>query len=568
MTTAQSSLSPAGGPTDGYFKPVARWRLGERTWQVFAVLIALLLALPVLAVLGAIFIPTGDVWAHLVDTVLGDYVFNSLALILGVGIGTLVMGIGGAWLVSACKFPGRPIFGWALFLPMAVPAYVIAYTYAGFLDYAGPVQSGLREVFGWTSRRDYWFPPIRSLGGAIVTMTMVLYPYVYMTARAAFIEQTAGMFEASRTLGHGPWASFFKVSLPLARPSIAAGMALATMEALNDFGTVHYFAVDTFTTGIYRTWLGRGEAAAGAQLGACLMVFMVMLVLLERYSRGRARYHNTSARYRTPLRYELKGMSAALAVVLCLFPVILGFLLPAAILAGWALEEMDSWMTIEFIHLIGNSFTLAAVTALLAVVLAVLLAYGMRLSRNPVTFWAVRLSSFGYAVPGSVIAVGILLPLAWLDEQLDRTSELLLGTGTGLLLTGTIFALVYGYLTRFLSVSLGTVESGLTRVTPGMDAAARLLGEGPGGVLRRVHLPMLSASLMTAALLVFVDILKELPATLIMRPFDYDTLAVRTFELASDEMLRQAAAPALMIVGVGILPVLLVNRALNREPRV
>jgi len=534
-------------------------------WTLFTVIAALIIASPVFVVVSFVFVPTGEVWAHLADTVLSNYIFNSIALLFGVGFGTLVVGTGCAWVVTMCRFPGQKIFEWALLLPLAVPAYVIAYTYTGLLDYAGPVQDFLRTIFGWSSRQDYWFPEVRSLWGAITMFTLVLYPYVYMLSRAAFLEQSICVLEVSRTLGRTPWQAFKDVAFPLARPAIAAGSALALMETLNDFGTVHFFAVDTFTTGIYRTWFGMGEPAAAAQLGACLLIFIVSLIALERYSRGKAAYHHTTVRYRALRKLEISTFKQFLCFGACCFPVLLGFLVPAGVLLNWTLATTEWWMNLRFLEFAMNSFILAAVAAVLAVVLAVLMAYGARLRPSPFTKFGVRAASIGYAVPGSVLAVGIMLPFAWMDNMVDAWAREHLGFSTGLILSGTIIAVVFAYLVRFLSVSFNGIEAGLGKITGNMDSAARTLGHTPSETLRKVHLPLIRASMFTAGILVFVDVIKELPATMIMRPFNFTTLAVRTFELASDEQLAEASSAALAMVLVGIIPVIMISRTIARS---
>lgn len=534
-------------------------------WTLFTVITALILASPVFIVVAHIFIPSGEVWSHLADTVLPNYITNSLILLIGVGLGTLVVGTGCAWVVTMCDFPGRKFFEWALLLPLAVPAYVIAYTYTGLLDFAGPVQEFIRELFGWRSARDYWFPEIRSLWGATTMFTLVLYPYVYMLSRAAFLEQSICVLEVSRTLGRTPWQSFKDVAFPLARPAIAAGSALALMETLNDFGTVHFFAVDTFTTGIYRTWFGMGEPAAAAQLGACLLIFIVSLIALERYSRGQAAYHHTTVRYRALRKLQINGFKQAVCLIACFLPVFLGFILPAGILLNWTLQTTEWWMTLQFWEFAFNSFILACVAALLAVALAVLMAYGARLQPSLFTKLGVRAASIGYAVPGSVLAVGIMLPFAWTDNLVDSWARDHLGFSTGLILSGTIVAVVFAYVVRFLSVSFNAIEAGLGKVTRNMDCAARTLGHGPGETLRKVHLPLIRASMFSAGILVFVDVMKELPATMIMRPFNFTTLAVRTFELASDEQLAEASSAALAIVLVGIIPVIMISRTIAKS---
>ncbi|CAA7614131.1 iron ABC transporter permease [Magnetospirillum sp. UT-4] len=535
-------------------------------WEIAALVLAALIAMPVVSVAGNLLVPSGGTWSHLAATVLPDYVANSLLLMVLVGIGVTVGGVGTAWLVTMCRFPGAAVLEWALLLPMAMPAYVVAYTYTGLFDYAGPVQAALRGLFGWSSARDYWFPEIRSLGGAAAVLAMVLYPYVYILARAAFLEQSVCVLEASRTLGRTPWQAFREVALPLARPAIAVGVALALMETLNDFGTVHYFAVDTFTTGIYRTWLGLGQPAVAAQLGVVLMAFVVALVLLERLSRGAARTHHTTNRYRDLPRITLGTGRGLLALGFCLLPLLLGFLLPTAMLGGWALQTLrDTGPGTGFLVLARNSVLLAAVTALLAVAVALVLAYGRRLAPRPLVLGAARVAAMGYAVPGSVIAVGTLIPLTLLDKAVAAQVERLTGASPGLLITGSIAALVYAYLVRFLAVSADAVDASLGKVTPSLEAAARSLGEGTTGVLRRVHVPMVRGSLLSAGLLVFVDVMKELPATLIMRPFNFDTLATSAFTFASDERLSDAGLPALAIVAVGLGPAILLSRAIARS---
>jgi iron(III) transport system permease protein len=549
-------------PTDQiHSMPGRRWRLPDG-WLIVSTLVSLLIALPILAVVAHVFVPAGDIWHHLGTTVLPRYLLNTLGLVLGVGTGVLVIGVGTAWLVAMCRFPGRNVLQWALLLPLAVPTYVIAYAYTDFLQFTGPVQSALREWFDW-GRADYWFPNIRSLGGAITLMALVLYPYVYLLARAAFLEQSVSALEVGRTLGRGPWRLFGTIALPLARPAIAGGTALALMETLNDFGAVQFFGIDTFTTGIYRTWFGLGEPVAAAQLAAILLLFVFLLMLLERLSRGRAQFHNTSNKYQVLPSFQLHGARAWLALIACALPVVLGFLLPAGLLLQMAITEGDPLFGTRFLRFAGNSLLLASIAAVLAVALALLLSYAARISRNHFTDWSVRLAGMGYAVPGSVIAVGILIPLGFLDDRINLYSDRWFGVTVGLLLTGTLVALVYAYLVRFLAVSLNAVDASLARVTTSMDGAARTLGQSAGRTLRRVHMPMTRVSLFAAAILVFVDVMKELPATVILRPFDFDTLAIRAYELASDERLAQASTSALAIVLVGIIPVIILSRAMS-----
>ncbi len=527
-------------------------------WTVLVIAIAFLISTPVLFVLGNIFVDSREIWQHLAQTVLARYILNSLWLMIGVGCGVLVIGVGTAWLVTMCRFPGSRLFEWALLLPLAAPAYVLAYTYTDFLEFSGPVQTALRSLFGW-AYGDYWFPNIRSVGGAIAMLTLVLYPYVYLLARVAFLEQSVCTLEASRTLGCGPWRSFGTVALPLARPAIMAGLALALMETLNDFGTVQYFGVDTFTTGIYRTWFGMGEREAAAQLAAFLLLFILWLILLERWSRRQRRYYQTTSRYRQLPSYQLRGIRAVAADFACLVPVSLGFGLPAAILLEMTLKNASTTLDERFWGFARNSFILAVITAGLGVAIAIVIAYGLRLRSNVAMRFAARIASMGYAIPGSVIAVGILIPIGRLDNAIDAWMRANFGISTGLLLSGTITALVFAYLVRFLAVSFSTVEASLGKIKPSLDDAARSLGHSPASTLVKVHTPMMWGGLLTAAMLVFVDVMKELPATLIIRPFNFDTLAVRVYNLASDERLTEAAGPALAIVVVGIIPVILLS---------
>jgi iron(III) transport system permease protein len=541
-----------------------RWVDG---WSLAALALALAVALPVLVVASSLAEPTGDIWSHLAQTVLGDYLVNSLLLALGVGIGVALIGVGTAWLVTMCHVPSRGILEWALLLPLAVPTYIIGYTYTDLLQYAGPVQSTLREIMGWT-RDDYWFPQIRSLPGAVVVMTLVLYPYVYLLARAAFLEQCICMIDVSRTLGRGAWGSFFDVAVPLARPAIAGGVALALMETLADFGTVQYFAVNTFTTGIYRTWFALGERVAAAQLAAVLMMVVFLVLALERLSRGLARYQHT-ARSRPRSSYRLSRGREVLTLIACLAPIMLGFGVPVAVLLRMTLEKGDSLFGSMFLELAANSFSLAAIAAVLTAALALVVAYGLRLRSNPLIRASARIASMGYAIPGAVIAVGVLIPFARLDNAVDGWMRDVFGISTGLVLTGTIGGLLFAYLVRFLALGLSSIEAGLSKINRHLDDAARALGRGPGETLVRVHVPLMWGSLLSAVILVFVDVLKELPATLILRPFDFETLAIRVYRFASDERLAEASTAALAIVLVGLVPVILLSRAIARvRPRV
>ncbi len=533
----------------------------------FSLVVALLVGLPIVSVLLNVFAGgTGDTWRHLASTVLPEYIANTLWLCLGVGSGVILVGVVTAWLTAMHDFPGRRIFDWALVLPLAMPAYVLAYVYTDFLQFVGPLQTFLRETFGW-QKGDYWFPDVRTLGGAVTMFVFVLYPYVYMIARTAFLERASGMLEAARTLGVGPWATFFRVSLPLARPAVAAGAALALMETLADYGTVSYFAVQTFTTGIYRAWFSLGDRIAAAQLAAMLLGFVVLLLAFEQVSRGRARFHNTTGRNRQMPGRRLAGWRGGIAFLACALPLVVGFLLPAGLLLRLALTEGDAQFGERFILLSRNSFVLAGVTAICGVALALLLAYSARQSKGLLARGLNRLVGLGYAVPGSVIAVGVLIPVTRLDNWIAAGWQSVFGSNPGLILTGGIAALVYAYLVRFLAVALQTVGASLSKITSSMDDAAKSLGCSQGETLRRVHMPLLRGSLFTAGLLVFVDVMKELPATLVMRPFNFDTLATQTYTLASDERLAEASTAALAIVAVGLVPLIALSRQIARSRR-
>lgn len=560
MTLAAPRESPAP-------KPTASWphRRPLGWLGVSAVLVACLMALPIVSVATNTLLPgTPGTWPHLASTVLPGYIVTTIWLCLGVGGLAGLIGVGAAWLVTHFEFPLRRSLEWALVLPLAMPAYVMAYAYTDALQFAGPVQGWLRATMGWT-RADYWFPEVRSLGGAVVMFAFVLYPYVFMLARAAFLERGAALLEAGMSLGLSPWQGFRRISLPMARPAIAAGVALALMETLADYGTVSYFAVQTFTTGIYRAWFSLGDRVAAAQLAMCLLGFVVLVLALERQSRGAARFHGPGLRSKPSRGLPLMGWAAFASVAACVLPVLIGFVVPAGLLLHLALTDGDAQFGMRFFTLAGNSVMVSGLTATLAVALAVLVAYARRLDPRPLTrgaHWAVEL---GYALPGSVIAVGLLIPVARADNLLAQWLLSTFGWHTGLIFTGTIAALVFACLVRFMTSALQTVDSALHRVTPHMDDASRSLGLTPAQSLRRVHLPLLRRGLLTAGLLVFIDVMKELPATLVMRPFNFDTLATQAYTLATDERLAEASTATLAIVAVGLLPLLVLCRQIARE---
>ncbi len=539
------------------------------TLTILAVGLAAVAALPIVAVFARAIAPgAADTWSHLAQTVLPDYVANTLLLVVLVGAGAGVGGTATAWLIAQRRFPGSRVFDWALLLPLAMPAYVMAYAYTDALQYSGPVQTALRETFGW-GRDDYRFPEVRSVGGAAAMFVFTLYPYVYLLARTAFLERPPALIEAARTLGLDRRQAFWRVEMPLARPAVAGGVALVLMETLADYGTVAYFAVDTFTTGIYRAWFSLGDRAAAAQLAIALLGFVVLALALERMSRRAARVTG-AARGRTvaaSLPPKLGGARAWLATIVCVVPLAVGFVIPVALLLRLFLAEPDVVDTARFAAWAWNSLRVSTIAAVLAVALAVLVAYAVRLSPTPATRATSQLLTLGYAIPGTVLAVGVLLPVGAADAFLADTVKRLTGASPGLILTGTVFALVYAYLVRYFAVAWNGIEPGLARITPAMDRAARSLGAGTVETLARVHLPLLARSAAAAFLLVFVDVMKELPATLVMRPFNFDTLATQAYLFARDERLAEAALPSLAIVVVGLVPILFLARAARRVAR-
>jgi iron(III) transport system permease protein len=525
-------------------------------------LVALLAAVPLLAVLGAVLAPGTSGWVHLSETMLWRYVSNSLALMAIAGLTASVLGVSTAWLVAVCDFPARRLFSWALVLPLAAPAYIVAYVYADILAFSGPVQSGLRALTGWEAGQ-YWFPPMRSLPMAGLLFGLVLYPYVYLLMRASFSLQSGAQFLAARSLGSGPLAAFWRVSLPVARPALAGGLALVLMETLADFGVAEYFAIPTLSTGIFRTWLGLGERVAALKLAGVMLAVVAVLIMIEWLSRpGRlAGPARTGARLE-PMR--LSALHGVLAWCVCGLPIVLGFIIPVVALGNMALEQMGGAGAAFWASVI-NSLSVAALAAFIAAAIALGLAYAQRASVSLVTKFSIRLATLGYALPGALLAVGLLAPLGAVDRSLTGWAQDSFGWGGGLILTGSIAVLVYACVVRFLTVAFNSVASTLERVAPELDEVARTLGVSGWSLLRRVHMPMISTGLLAGLLLVFVDTMRELPATLILRPFNFDTLATRVYWLASDERLGEACLAALTIMVIGIIPILLIDRLTDRR---
>lgn len=551
---------------DATAAPTAHWpgwlqsAINDR-WSLAAVLAAILLALPIVSVMWLALSATESSWPHLVSTVLPRALANTLVLLVGASALALAIGTSTAWLVTMFRFPGREIADRMLVLPLAMPVYIVAYAYVDLLDFAGPLQTALRSTFGAQSFFGAIVPDVRSLGGAIALFAIVLYPYVYLSARASFVQQSVCALEVARTLGRTAGGTFWSVALPMARPALAAGVMLVMMECMNDLGAVQYLGVETLSASIYATWMQRSNLPGAAQLALVMLLMVVALLLAERAARGEAGFHHTTGRYRAIPFEMLTGSKGIAALTLALAPVVLGFMVPFVVLILNALSRLTTFDTGSFLMAAWNSLVLSSLASIAAVALALLFTYAARLHPTAVTKLAARMSSFGYALPGTVLAIGLLAPLAAFDNGLDAWMRAHLSVSTGLLLSGSLFAVTLALVIRFLAVAVSSIDAGLERISPNIDAAAKTLGAGSASALRRIHLPMLKPAIGAAALLVFVDAMKELPATLLLRPFNFETLATRMYGLAAAEQFEEAAVGAVAIVVIGLIPVLLLHRA-------
>jgi iron(III) transport system permease protein len=542
---------------------VAAWRRRHSPlWTLLPALLAAVMALPLATVAALSVTAPQSTWPQLMRTVLPATLLDTAVLLVGVGLLTLGFGACTAWLVTMCRFPGRALLDRLLVLPLAMPTYIVAYAYVELLDYAGPVQRVLRSLTGWGSARDYWFPDVRSMGGAILVLSAALYPYVYLSARASFVQQSVCVLEVARTLGRTSAGAFWSVGLPLARPALAAGVALAAMECLNDLGAVQYLGVRTLSVSIYTAWLQQSNLGGAAQISLIAVLLVLALIMAERALRGHSRFHHSTGRYRAIPFTDLEGWRGAAAAAFCAVPVALGFAAPFALLVTQATAHVQEAFAASFWQAARNSIGVAAAAALVTVALALVLAYARRVAPNAIARGAVRGAGLGYALPGTVLALGLIIPLAAFDNRLDALLRATLGISSGLLLSGSLFVLVLAYTVRFLTVALSALEAGFERLSPNLDAAARALGETALSALWRVHVPLLTPALGAAALLVFVDGMKELPATLLMRPFNFETLATHVYSYAGLELFENATPGALMIVLVGLIPTLLLHQAI------
>ncbi|GGP52121.1 iron ABC transporter permease [Shewanella algicola] len=536
-----------------------------RSWSLIGYLITAVLLLPLLALIVQATQPDEAVFTHLFDTVLPTYISNSLLLMLLVGFGSLVIAIPAAWFVARCEFPGRRYFQWLLLLPLAMPAYIVAYVYTDMLDYAGPVQRAMRAWFEWQTPHDYYFPAIRSIGGAAVMLSLVLFPYIYLLARTAFMEQSSHFLHASRVMGCGPWRSFWRLALPMARPALAVGVALVAMETAADFATVSYFAVPTLTTAVYDTWLGYGSLTAAAKLSAIMLLVVFSMVGVERFARRKQQLFQKQSRLNEADRYHLAPAKAWAAWSYCMGLLVVSFLLPFVVLCAYAVDYFSESWDDRFWQYSINSLYIAAIVSFICVAFAVVLMFVRRVSPRPSDKLASRLSSTGYALPGTVLAIGVLVPLTYADFAINDLMAWFGAKGPGLLFTGSVFALIFAFCVRFVAIAIGSLESSYKRISPSLDMASITLGQSPRQLLCSVHLPLLRKGMFAGALLVFIESMKELPAALLLRPIGFENLATYVFQFVSDEKLEHGALAAIVIVLVGLVPLIYLNRSLEQS---
>ena len=525
--------------------------------RFIAVISALFVITPILVILTSFLQPESEIWQHIIDTLLIDLLKNTLVLCIGVLAGTFILGVGTAWLTAICDFPGRQFFNWALILPLAIPTYVLAFVFIGLLDFSGPIQTVLRTHFFLSLK---WFPNIRSAGGVILVMSLALYPYVYLLARNAFQTQGKRILEVSQALGHSRTKAFFKAALPMARPWIASGLMLVLMETLADFGAVSIFNFDTFTTGIYKAWFGFFSLSAAAQLSSVLLIFVILLVIVEQQMRARIQFHQVGRLSTENSRIMLYGWKKWAACGGLGAVVLIAFVIPCLQLAVWSVKSAAVEFDSRYIGLLGRSLFFALTAAAIITGLGLLMAYIQRRYPDYFTKWTIRLSSMGYALPGTVLAVGIVIMVNFADKQIIWLMNALTGIQLKSILNGTIITVLFAYTVRFLTAGFNSINSSMHRITKSLDEAATLLGITGVKLLQRIHIPILKNGLYMAAMLVFVDVMKEMPITLMTRPFGWDTLAVKIFELTSEGEWQRAALPSITLVLAGLIPLILLNR--------
>ncbi|WCE30229.1 ABC transporter permease [Vibrio sp. SCSIO 43137] len=525
--------------------------------------LALLLVLPILAIFYLSLGESDDLFSHLLSTVMPTYTYNTVVLVLGVLVLTFFLGVPSAWLMAMCRLPGEKILQWALVLPLAMPGYIIGYIYTDWFDFAGPIQILLRDITGWKGG-EYWFIDLRTLPGAITILSLVLYPYVYLMCRAAFMEQSVSLLQSARLLKCSPWQSFVRISLPLVRPSVAVGLSLVAMETLGDFGTVSYFAVNTLTTAVYDTWLGYSNLNAAAKISAIMLLVIVLLISSERYSRRKQKLYQSSFSSHEQGRYVLSGWKKWLALFWCWGLVAVAFIFPVMQLALFAYGYFEQSWTAEFQQYAMNSLYVSLSAAVIAVAIAVLLNFYGRVQADKASQMFSRMASLGYAVPGTVLAIGVMATVVNMDHAINDIARYMEWGRPGLILSGSMFALIFAMVVRFSAVAIGAVESSLNKVSPSLDMASKTMGCNTPEMLRRIHFPLIRRGMLVAGLLVFIESMKELNAALLLRPFNFETLATYVYNFASDEQLELAAMPALLLVVVGLIPLIIVNRSLEQ----
>ncbi|MBY7958721.1 iron ABC transporter permease [Vibrio fluvialis] len=533
-------------------------------WKTSSVALATLLVLPILAIFFTAIGQTDDVFAHLMSTVMPTYAFNTVVLTLSVMALALLFGIPSAWLMAMCRLPGEKVLQWALVLPLAIPGYIVGYIFTGWFDYAGPIQIWLREQTGWMAG-EYYFPDIRSLAGASIVLALVLYPYVYLMCRAAFMEQNVSLLQSARLLKCSPWESFRRISLPLVRPSIAVALSLVAMETVGDFGTVSYFAVNTLTTAVYDTWMNYSNLTAAAKISAVMLVIVLLLLSAERYSRRRQKLYQSQFNSHEDFRYALRGWKKWLALLWCWGLVCVAFIFPLLQLLSYAYTYFEQSWTAEFREYALNSLQVSLSAAVIGVAVALVVNFYSRLKSNRVSVALMRLSSMGYAVPGTVLAIGVMVPVLTLDHAVNDVAKAMQWGRPGLIFSGTMFAIIFALIVRFSAVAIGSIESSLNKISPSLDMAARTMGCQANAMLWRIHLPLVRRGALIAGLLVFIESMKELNAALLLRPFNFETLATYVYNYASDEHLELAALPAVLLVLVGLIPLVVVNRSLEQN---